>query len=154
MLAMTDGLLTTSGLAKELHLHPETIREWVRDGKIRPTLRTAGGHARFELAQVRQQLAEAQGDRKAGEHREPTVPPYEPIRPAQAGVTDTPADQQEWDPNMEGAVPQTRAQAEELIGVLAYALERGGLTKRQRQAAERKITAARYQFGIPAPTDD
>jgi excisionase family DNA binding protein len=52
------ALLTTKALAAALDVHPETIRRWVRAGTIRPTTRTPGKQARWDLDDVRQQLAE------------------------------------------------------------------------------------------------
>lgn len=50
-----DEALTTVELAEALSVHPETIRRWVLAGSI-PHYRTPGGHLRFHLHAVREQL--------------------------------------------------------------------------------------------------
>lgn len=64
---MADNYLSTDGLADALDVHPETVRRWVRAGKLSPTMRTPGGQARYELADVRQQLTgQGQQDQEPG----------------------------------------------------------------------------------------
>lgn len=52
--------LSTGEAAKELGIALRTLQRWVREGSIRPTLRTVGGHARFDPDDLRQQLDELQ----------------------------------------------------------------------------------------------
>lgn len=40
-------LISIGKAAKKLGVHPETIRRWERNGKIK-SVRTFGGHKRFE----------------------------------------------------------------------------------------------------------
>jgi excisionase family DNA binding protein len=42
-------LITTRDLARHLQVHPETVREWVRTGRITPAATTPGGQFRFDL---------------------------------------------------------------------------------------------------------
>lgn len=65
------GEITTGQLAKELEVHLRTVQRWHRDGLIRPAWITPGGHMRWQLEDVRRQLAELQRDRDAG-------PPFAP----------------------------------------------------------------------------
>lgn len=50
----------TGELAKELEVHIRTVQRWHRDGVIRPAWVTPGGHLRWDIADVRRQLAEYQ----------------------------------------------------------------------------------------------
>jgi excisionase family DNA binding protein len=49
-------LITTSDLARALGVDVSTVRRWVSSSKITPSLTTPGGHHRFDLSQVREQL--------------------------------------------------------------------------------------------------
>lgn len=53
-----DEYLTTSELAGALRVHVETVRRWVRAGRIEPTVRTPGGHPRWHLSDVERQLGQ------------------------------------------------------------------------------------------------
>jgi excisionase family DNA binding protein len=50
------GYLTTAHVAAELGVSEETVRGYVRRGVI-PVTRTPGGHARYDMADVRAVLA-------------------------------------------------------------------------------------------------
>jgi excisionase family DNA binding protein len=39
--------LTVGDVARMLDVSPETLRHWIRQGRVRPDARTLGGHARF-----------------------------------------------------------------------------------------------------------
>lgn len=49
-------LLTSGELAKELGVSLRTVQRWVADGAIKPEFRTAGGHGRYDIDAVRDQL--------------------------------------------------------------------------------------------------
>lgn len=49
-------LLTSGELAKELGVSLRTVQRWVADGVIGPEYRTPGGHGRYDLDSVREQL--------------------------------------------------------------------------------------------------
>jgi excisionase family DNA binding protein len=51
-------LITTRDLARHLQVHPETVREWVRNGRITPAAVTPGGQFRFDLDDVLRQLGQ------------------------------------------------------------------------------------------------
>ena len=34
MICMADEMLTVDDVAKELSVHPETVRQWIRDGEL------------------------------------------------------------------------------------------------------------------------
>lgn len=62
MIVVTDDqrkLLRPSQVAAALGVNPATVSRWVQSGTLVPAERTAGGHARFILDDVRRQLAEA-----------------------------------------------------------------------------------------------
>ena len=61
---MASRLLTTGDAAREMHVHPRTFRRWVADGWITPTATTGGGHYRWDVEAVREQLT-ARRDRQA-----------------------------------------------------------------------------------------
>jgi excisionase family DNA binding protein len=48
-------LITTTEAARIANVHPATIREWVRRGKIN-ALRTPGGHRRFNSDDLNETL--------------------------------------------------------------------------------------------------
>jgi hypothetical protein len=86
-------LVGTNDAADAVNIHPVTLRRWVREGAVRPTSRTAGGHARWDVDDLQRQL-----DERARQHdpapREPAVPPLERLRrqspPAPAHEGDAP----------------------------------------------------------------
>jgi DNA-binding transcriptional MerR regulator len=51
-------LVTTGELADALGLHMRTIQRYRHDGLITPTIVTRGGHARWDIDQVVEQLRE------------------------------------------------------------------------------------------------
>ena len=51
-------LITTRELARHLQVHPETVREWVREARITPAATTPGGQFRFDLDDVLAQLGQ------------------------------------------------------------------------------------------------
>lgn len=51
-------LVSTDAAAAEVGVDPETLRRWVRAGKVTPTLRTAGGQYRWDVDDLRRQLRE------------------------------------------------------------------------------------------------
>lgn len=50
--------VTSTQLAKDLHVHVRTVQRWYREGKIVPEYVTPGGHPRYDTDDVRQQLRE------------------------------------------------------------------------------------------------
>jgi hypothetical protein len=72
-------LVGTNDAADAVNIHPVTLRRWVREGAVRPTTRTAGGHARWDVDDLQRQL-----DERARQHepagREPAVPPLQQLR--------------------------------------------------------------------------
>lgn len=54
-------MLTAGEVARELGVQPVTVRKWASDGII-PCTRTAGGHRRFTLAEVRKAVGALGGD--------------------------------------------------------------------------------------------
>jgi excisionase family DNA binding protein len=55
---MAGEYMTTGEIAAELGVTATTVREWHRLGYIEPALKTAGGHLRWRLDDVRRQLTE------------------------------------------------------------------------------------------------
>jgi excisionase family DNA binding protein len=53
---MSDPLLSTAEAAKALGISARSLSRWVRLGKIRPTLVTPGGQARFRLEELVRQM--------------------------------------------------------------------------------------------------
>jgi DNA-binding transcriptional MerR regulator len=52
----TPRLVTTSELARALGLHMRTIQRYRAEGLITPEVETKGGHARWDVEQVKEQL--------------------------------------------------------------------------------------------------
>jgi 8-oxo-dGTP diphosphatase len=61
---MTNDFSGTNAAAAAVGVDPETLRRWVRDGKVTPTVRTAGGQFRWNIDDLREQL-----------RSQPAVPP-------------------------------------------------------------------------------
>jgi excisionase family DNA binding protein len=53
---MSERLLSTAEAAKALGISPRSLSRWVRLGKIRPTIVTPGGQARFRLEELERQM--------------------------------------------------------------------------------------------------
>ncbi|WP_081722703.1 helix-turn-helix domain-containing protein, partial [Saccharopolyspora rectivirgula] len=53
---MRTRLIASSELARELGVSRSTIARWVQNGWIKPALVTAGGQARFDLDDIKEQL--------------------------------------------------------------------------------------------------
>jgi len=53
---VTSELLTAKELAAALKMHPDTVREWAREGRIIPEFKI-GRSPRFDLAKVRKALS-------------------------------------------------------------------------------------------------
>ncbi|MBA8824581.1 DNA-binding transcriptional MerR regulator [Saccharopolyspora lacisalsi] len=51
-----DRLLTSGQLARELGISHQSITNYARNGQLEPTLVTPGGHYRWDLEDVKQQL--------------------------------------------------------------------------------------------------
>jgi DNA-binding transcriptional MerR regulator len=54
----TPRLVTTGDLARALGLHVRTIQRYRADGVITPEFETRGGHGRWDVEKVKQQLRE------------------------------------------------------------------------------------------------
>jgi len=46
------AVYTTSEVAKRAHVDTSTVRLWVKSGKLKPSLKTVGGHYRFDALAV------------------------------------------------------------------------------------------------------
>jgi excisionase family DNA binding protein len=57
--------LTLSEAAKQLRIHPTTLRRWADEGKI-PFMLTPGGHRRFAASDIAQLTTRHQGIRRPG----------------------------------------------------------------------------------------
>lgn len=53
-------LVTTGAAARALGIDRSTLTRWAAAGVTKPAVRTAGGHMRWDLDQLRDQLAELQ----------------------------------------------------------------------------------------------
>lgn len=49
-------LLTTADAADAIGVHRRTLQRWWSDGRVSPTERTVGGHARWDLDELRRQV--------------------------------------------------------------------------------------------------
>ncbi len=53
---MADRLLTTAEAAKAIGVSARSLSRWASERKLRPALRTPGGQARWDLAELKKQL--------------------------------------------------------------------------------------------------
>ncbi|MHA6622700.1 MerR family DNA-binding transcriptional regulator [Pseudonocardia sp. DLS-67] len=51
-----ERLLTTGEVARELGLSARSIARWAQEGKLTPALYTPGGHPRWRLGDVEEEL--------------------------------------------------------------------------------------------------
>lgn len=58
-----DHLLPTSEAARRVGVARRTLTLWASEGLVTPALRTAGGHYRWDLADLQRQLDEMIRDR-------------------------------------------------------------------------------------------
>lgn len=56
-------LVPTGTAAAELSVDRATLFRWARDGKVRPTETTVGGHMRWDLDDLRDQIRKLQEGR-------------------------------------------------------------------------------------------
>ena len=49
-------LVSSTTAARALGVHPGTLWRWAQEGRVTPALRTAGGHLRWNLNDLRRQL--------------------------------------------------------------------------------------------------
>lgn len=52
----TERLLSTGEAAREIGVARRTLAAWAAEGRVRPALYTAGGHARWDTVDLRRQL--------------------------------------------------------------------------------------------------
>jgi len=65
VVADATRLVTTGQAARELGIDPTTLQRWAHAGIVKPAWRTAGGHMRWDLEQLREQAESAwQRDRE------------------------------------------------------------------------------------------
>lgn len=57
-------LVSTGSAAKEVGLDPTTLQRWVNSGRLTPTDETPGGHLRWDLDDLRRQLAAIKQQRR------------------------------------------------------------------------------------------
>lgn len=55
---MSDDYVTTGQAAKAIGVGHVTLLRWVREGKVTAAAKTPGGQYRWDLADLRRQLAE------------------------------------------------------------------------------------------------
>jgi len=56
-LAMTDKLASTAEAAKAVGVSARSLTRWAHEGTVRPAVRTPGGHLRWNVEDLRRQLA-------------------------------------------------------------------------------------------------
>lgn len=53
---MTERLVPTADAAKAIGVGRSTLARWASEGVVKPTLVTPGGHARWDVTDLKQQL--------------------------------------------------------------------------------------------------
>jgi excisionase family DNA binding protein len=74
--ARRDGMLTVKEVAELLHVHPNTLRRWSKDGRIRAYRIAPRGDRRFKQEEITRFLAELNakaGKEEEAESREPAA---------------------------------------------------------------------------------
>ena len=56
MVPESRRLVATGEAARALSVSVQTLQRWVRDGIVTPTATTAGGHHRWDIADLREQV--------------------------------------------------------------------------------------------------
>ncbi len=64
---MAEEWLSTSQAARAVGVSPRSLARWVQDGDLEPHMVTVGGHYRWNVERLRQELAELALRRKRGE---------------------------------------------------------------------------------------
>jgi DNA-binding transcriptional MerR regulator len=49
-------LVTTTVAANAVGVNPRSLTRWVKSGAIKPTIRTPGGHLKWDIEDLRKQL--------------------------------------------------------------------------------------------------
>ena len=57
---MSDRLVTTAEAAKTLGVSNRTLARWTQDGRLTPTSTTLGGHYRWNVDELREQIRKLQ----------------------------------------------------------------------------------------------
>lgn len=75
---MTDQPLVSSTVAaRELGVHYSALSRWAKQGRVTPAVRTAGGHYRWDMRELRKQLRQHE---EASHMPEPsTSPEHQPV---------------------------------------------------------------------------
>ncbi|WP_199430308.1 MerR family transcriptional regulator [Qaidamihabitans albus] len=55
---MPGDLVPTADAAKAIGVDRRTLQRWVSEGRVTPDLTTAGGHHRWDVERLKQQLRE------------------------------------------------------------------------------------------------
>ncbi|TNC24336.1 helix-turn-helix domain-containing protein [Amycolatopsis alkalitolerans] len=55
---MPSDLVPTADAAKAIGVDRRTLQRWVKEGRVKPTLTTAGGHHRWDVEDLKRQLRE------------------------------------------------------------------------------------------------
>jgi DNA-binding transcriptional MerR regulator len=64
---VTSDYVSTGAAAAEIGVTSTTLLDWAAKGIVTPATRTAGGHYRWKLDDLRRQLAEHETERQAGQ---------------------------------------------------------------------------------------
>lgn len=59
-IVVDQQLVNTEEAARALNVHPATLRRWAAAGEVSPADRTLGGHARWDIDDLRRQIRERQ----------------------------------------------------------------------------------------------
>lgn len=64
---VSDRLLSTGEAAKVIGVARRTLAAWMQNGLVEPALKTAGGHARWDVTELRRQLSKISTERDGGQ---------------------------------------------------------------------------------------
>lgn len=79
--------MTTGPAARALGVHPNTLGRWYRDGLVTPATTTARGQTRWDIPDLKRQVAELSAARARAKNDEDEPPGDEELPPEEVHLT-------------------------------------------------------------------
>jgi hypothetical protein len=131
-----DRWYSTGEAAKKLGVHPQTLRLWERQGRIKPTARSVGGQRRYNERDLESIAARASSEQTPGGEaaRRTPAPQHEPRTEPAARPHDELPDWKRSTPPWEADRQSARAE----VDVTRASLERDELLRRREEDERRR----------------